>query len=211
MRAGAARRAVQAITILPLVVFLVAGYLGLRAIVWRYDSQVVPMIESALILSIGVGGVIGILYALTGKLLWRLFSIDWLSIQFGAVVGALLYGVYNAITPLTVYSASDVPLRRALQGGFDGLLIGVIIGALVMIISGRRLYFDRAGLTRYLVLFIGVVLIAWVVLMFGSWTRFPDILGLVLAFPLLFVLKIAVRRLDGGQQWYDDYGYPDGE
>lgn len=207
MSPGVARRLVQALTFLPLVVFIVAGYLGLRAVVWRYDNQVVVMIQSAVTLSLVIGGAMGILYALTGVLIWRVFNIDWLSIQLGAVVGALLYGVYNAITPLTIYSAGEAPLRRALQGGFDGLLIGLVIGLLVMIISGRRLYLDRAGLTRYLILFVGIVLIAWVALMFETWTRAPDIFGIVLAFPLLFVLKIAVRRLDGGSEEY--YRYDD--
>ncbi|MEP7292922.1 MAG: hypothetical protein ABI835_14160, partial [Chloroflexota bacterium] len=129
MKSGAARRVVQAITILPLAVCFVAGYLGLRALVWGINSQIAVMIESGIVLSVVVGGALAVAYVLTGTLLWRLFHIDWLSIQFGAVVGALLYGVYNAITPLTLYSVGETPLRRALQGGFDGLLIGMIFGA----------------------------------------------------------------------------------
>ena len=63
-----------------------------------------------------------------GGLLGRLLSIDWLSLQFGALLGALLYGGYNAITPLTALSIGETPAWRALQGGVDGLWIGALLG-----------------------------------------------------------------------------------
>src|SRR5687768_8233317 len=101
---NALRRAIQAITLLPLLVCIVAGYLGLRAVVWRYDVQVATQIQSGIVLSLVAGGLLAIAYSVMGNGFWRILDFDWLSIQFGGVVGALLYGIYNAITPLTVAS-----------------------------------------------------------------------------------------------------------
>lgn len=203
---NALRRAIQAITLLPIMVCLVAGYLGLRAVVWRYDLQVATQIQSGIVLSLVAGGLLAIAYVVMGNGFWRVLDFDWLSVQFGGAVGALLYGIYNAITPLTTASAREAPLWRALQGGMDGLLIGMGIGVLVLIVGGRRLYFDRAGITRYLILFIGVVLVAWAVIWVQGITRIPDVLGLTLGIPLLVLLKLVVRRFGGG----GDYGYGEG-
>jgi hypothetical protein len=203
---NALRRAIQAITLLPLLVCIVAGYLGLRAVVWRYDVQVATQIQSGIVLSLVAGGLLALSYIIMGNGFWRILDFDWLSIQFGGVVGALLYGIYNAITPLTAASRLEPPLWRALQGGMDGLLIGMGIGLLVLIVGGRRLYFDRAGIIRYLILFIGVVLIAWVVIWVEDMIHIPDVVGLTLAIPLLVLLKLIVRRFGGG----GNYGYDEG-
>jgi hypothetical protein len=202
---------VQALTILPLVVCLVGGYFGLRSLVWRSEGSIAVMVQSGMVASLVVGGALAFIYVVANGLFWRLLMFDWLSIQFGALVGALLYGIYNAISPLTIYSVGVPPLGRALQGGMDGLLIGMVIGALVRIVGARPLYLDRPGIIRYLVLFVGILLVAWAVLLVEGAARIPDIFGIVLAFPLLFVLKIVVRRLDRnvghGEHWVEDYGY----
>ena len=203
---NALRRAIQAITLLPIMVCLVAGYLGLRAVVWRHDLQVASQIQSGIVLSLVAGGLLAIAYIVMGNGFWRILDFDWLSVQFGGVVGALLYGIYNAITPLTAASRLEPPLWRALQGGMDGLLLGMGIGVLVLIVGGRRLYFDAAGIRRYLILFIGVVLVAWAVIWVQSIIHIPDVLGLTLAVPLLVLLKLIVRRFGGGGGWYEDYG-----
>jgi len=199
------RRAVQAITLTVMAVCIVGGFLGLRAIVWRQDYQVVGMIQSGIFLSVAVGGAIGIAYVLMGSLLWRVLNIDWLSLQFGAVAGALIYGGYNAIAPLSPYSAGEEPIWRALQGGVDGLVIGLVIGALVMIVSGRRLHLDRAGLTRYLILYITVILLAWLILLVESVIHIPGAAGILVAIPLVLVLRLVVAWLD--RRVDQQYGY----
>jgi hypothetical protein len=199
------RRAVQAITLTAMAVFIVAGYLGLRAVVWRQEYQVAAMIQSGILVSTAVGGALGIAYLLMGSLLWRLLGIDWLSLQFGAVTGALIYGGYNALTPLTAYSVNEAPFWRALQGGVDGLVIGVIVGALVMIVSGRRLHLDRAGLTRYLILYVTVILLAWLILLVEGVVHVTGAVGLIVALPLVFVLRLAVVWLD--RRADSQYGY----
>ncbi|MBI1258704.1 MAG: hypothetical protein GC204_14645 [Chloroflexi bacterium] len=199
------RRAVQALTLTAMSVCIVAGYLGLRAVLWRQDYQIAAMIQSGIIVSVVVGGALGIAYVLLGSLLWRMLGIDWLSLQFGAVVGAVIYGGYNALAPLTIYSVNEEPVWRALQGGVDGLVIGVIVGAVVMIVSGRRLYLDRAGLTRYLILYVTVILLAWLILLVEGVVHISPAAGLIVAVPLVFVLRLAVVWLD--RRVDQRYGY----
>ncbi|MEO8397403.1 MAG: hypothetical protein ABI700_30685 [Chloroflexota bacterium] len=199
------RRAVQAITLTVMAVFIVGGFLGLRAVIWRQDYQIAAMIQSGILVSAAVGGALGIAYLLMGSLLWRVLNLDWLSLQFGALVGALIYGGYNAIAPLSPYSASEQPLWRALQGGVDGLVIGVIVGGLVMIVSGRRLHLDRAGLTRYLILYVTVILLAWLILLVEGVVQVSGAVGLIIVVPLVFVLRLAVVWLD--RRVDSQYGY----
>jgi hypothetical protein len=212
MRSSPLRRAVQGLTMMIVAVLIVGGYLGLRALVWRQEYQIATMIQSGLVVSVVVGGLVGVLYILFGSALWRLLSIDWLSLQFGALVGALLYGIYNAIAPLTPYSTGETPGWRFLQGATDGLAIGLVLGVLVMLVSGRPLRLDRAGVTRYLILFVAVVLVAWVILLIKEWARLSDALSLTLILPLMVLLKLVVNRLDrrGYVEHYDDYGYDEG-
>jgi hypothetical protein len=193
-------------------VLLVGGYLGLRAVVWRQEYQIAAMIQSGMVVSVTVGGLLGVVYILFGSALWRLLGVDWLSLQFGALVGALLYGIYNAIAPLTPYSTGETPGWRLLQGATDGLAIGLVLGVLVMLVSGRPLRMDRAGVTRYLILSVAVVLMAWVILLLKDWLRLSDALSLTLVLPLLLLLKLVVNRLDrrGYVERYDDYGYDEG-
>ncbi|HVU13054.1 MAG TPA: hypothetical protein VHD90_17370 [Phototrophicaceae bacterium] len=190
------RRAAQAITFVLIGMFAVAGYLGLRALVWRSTYQIAAMIQSGLEVSLLVGAALTIGYLVLGSALGRLLNIDWISLQLGALVGALMYGGYNAITPLSPLSVGETPLWRALQGGTDGLALGLVIGALVWIVSGRALRLDRAGLTRYLILYVTVILLAWLILLVESSVHVPDVVGVIIAFPLMAVLRLAVAWLD---------------
>ncbi len=206
------RRVIQVITGIVVAACAVGGFLGLRALVWRQEYHILAMIEAGIILSLGVTGVIGVAYFLLGDLLGRLLGIDWISIQFGAVLGALLYGGYNAITPLTMLSFGETPAWRALQGGVDGLWIGALLGWLTLFVSARPLHLDRAGLTRFLILYVTLILLAWLILWVGSNTRLPDVVGAVVAVPLVGVLRLAVgwldRRVDNNR--LRDYGYDEG-
>lgn len=206
------RRVIQVITGIVIAACAVGGFLGLRALVWRQEYQIVAMIEAGIILSLGITGVIGAVYFLLGDLLGRLLAIDWLSIQFGAVLGALLYGGYNAITPLTILSLGESPAWRALQGGVDGLWIGALLGTVTLVVSARPLHLDRGGVTRYLILYVTLILLAWLILWVGSTVRLPDVVGVVIAVPLMGVLRLAVgwldRRVDSSR--LRDYGYDEG-
>ncbi len=206
------RRVIQVVTAVVIAACAVGGFLGLRALLWRHEYQVVAMIESGIVVSLGIAGVIGVVYFLIGDLLGRLLGVDWLSIQFGAILGALLYGGYNAITPLTSLSLSETPAWRALQGGVDGLWIGALLGWLTLVVSARSLHLDRAGLTRYLILYVTLILLAWLILWGESLLRLPEAVGVIVAVPLVAVLRLAVgwldRRVDSSRM--RDYGYDEG-
>jgi len=47
---------VQAITLTVMAVCIVGGFLGLRAVIWRQDYQVVAMIQSGILVSAAMGG-----------------------------------------------------------------------------------------------------------------------------------------------------------
>ncbi len=202
------RRFIQAVPLALIAICAVGGFLGLRALVWRQEYQAVAQLQSGLLVSTVVSAVVGAGYVLMGSLLWRLLKLDWLSLQFGAIVGALLYGGYNALPPLTPLSTGEIPLWRALQGGMDGLLIGVVLGALVMTISQQPLHLDRGGLVRYLILYVTLILLAWLVLLTETLLHLPQAAGAVVAVPLLIVLRFAVawldRRADSRTYRYDE-------
>lgn len=212
MSGGLLRRVIHVIVGVVIAACAVGGFLGLRALVWRQEYLVVAMIESGIVISLGIAGVIGALYFLLGGLLGRLLGIDWLSVEFGAVMGGVLYGGYNAITPLTVLSIGETPAWRALQGGVDGLWIGALLGLVTLVISARPLHLDRSGLTRFLILYVTLILMAWLILWAGNRLRLPDVVGVIVAVPLVAVLRLTVgwldRRVDSSR--YRDYGYDEG-
>ncbi len=209
MKGGLLRRVIHGVTLALVAVCAVGGFLGLRAFVWRQDYLVVAMFQSGLVISLIAAGVIAVGYVVLGSLL---LSIDWLSVQFGALLGALLYGGYNAITPLTPLSMNETPAWRALQGGVDGVWIGALLGVATLFISARALRLGRGGLTRFLLLYVTVILMAWLILLMQQVAHLPDAVGLVIALPLLGVLRLAVgwldRRVDSSH--YRDYGYDEG-
>ncbi len=211
MTSSPLRRFVEGVTATVIALCAVSGYLGLRAVVWRQDYMVAALIQSGIVVSLIIAGGIGVIYVLLGSWAWRVLRIDWLSIQFGAVVGALIYGGYNAITPLVPASRMETPAWRALQGGVDGLLIGMITGVAVLIISARPLHFDRFGLQRYLMLFVVVALIGGGIVLGESVFHFGDAVAISIALPLLLVLRLVVSRLDRRYApAYEDYGYDEG-
>jgi len=203
-------RLIQVVTLLIAAVFAVSGFFGLRELAWRHDAQVNTQILSGLVVTLVGVGVPGLLYILFGSVLGRIIRIDLISIQFGALIGMLLYGVYNTITPLTPESQRfDLP-RRALTGGIDGLLIGVVIGAVVMFINGRELRFRRADLTRYFVLFLAVLAIAWFVVIFSTTVNMADMLALAITGLFVLLLKFGVAQYDRRLPREDDYADEDG-
>ncbi|MBE2269164.1 MAG: hypothetical protein IAE80_13110 [Anaerolinea sp.] len=189
-------RLIQVITLMIAAVFAVSGFFGLRELAWRHDAAVNTQLLSGLVLSAVAIGVPGLLYILFGSTILRVFRIDWMSLQFGALVGMILYGVYNVITPLTAESNRFDPARRLLTGGIDGLLIGAMIGGVVMFISGRALAFNRTDLLRYLTLYVVVIGLAWFVVVFSTTTNMADVLALAVTVLIVGLIKVIVLQLD---------------
>ncbi len=203
-------RLIQVVTLMIAAVFAVSGFFGLRELAWRHDAMVNTQILSGLVVTLVVVGVPGLFYVLFGSLLWRFIRIDLISVQFGALIGMVLYGVYNTITPLTAESQRfDLP-RRALTGGIDGLLIGLLIGGVVMFVNGRPLIFRRYDLTRYFVLFLAVLAIAWFIVVFSTTVNMSDVLALAITGLFVLLLKVGVaqydRRLPREEDYMDEEG-----
>lgn len=154
-------RLVQAATSIGLLCFLVAGYLGLRALIYNQINAIPPALTTGASIAAVIGVPLGLVYLVVGpRRLYRI-RIDWISIQLGIVVGGLLYGIYNFITPFNAQMANMEPVRRFLQGGIDGLFIGAVAGTLMIFVNGRRVRLHRAGLTRYVTLYLVVLTILW--------------------------------------------------
>ena len=64
-------------------------------------------------------------------------------------------------------------------------------------------------MTRYLILYITVILLAWLILLVESVVHLPSTVGVILAVPLVIVLRLGVawldRRVDS-----QHYGYAEG-
>lgn len=152
---GILYRFVQALTAALVFACVVCGYLGVRAIVWRHESELPALLTSALTITGIIALVLGVVYLIFGSRSLRLLTqFDWMSVQLGLVVGMLLYGIYNAITPLLPTYAREEPMARLLQGAVDGALIGVFIGAIVALISPKPTLLTRGGIVRYAALFL---------------------------------------------------------
>ena len=154
-------RLVQAATSIGLLCFLVAGYLGLRALIYNQINAIPPALTTGVSIAAIIGAPLGLVYLIVGpRRLYRI-RIDWISIQLGILVGGLLYGIYNFIIPFNAQMANMEAGRRFLQGGIDGMFIGAVAGALVIFVNGRRVRLHRAGLMRYIVLYLVVLTILW--------------------------------------------------
>lgn len=193
---GVLYRLVQALAALIVAVFAVSGFFGLRELAWQHDAMVNTQILSGLVITAIVIGALGLSYVIFGALLWRVIALDLMSVQLGALIGMLLYGVYNAITPLTPESQRFDIGRRLLTGGIDGLLIGAVIGGVVMFVNGRALRFSRPELTRYGILFLVVLGIAWFIVVFSTTVNMSDLLALLVTGLIVLLLKIAVMQVD---------------
>ena len=154
-------RLVQAATSIGLLCFLVAGYLGLRALIYNQINAIPPALTTGASIAALVGAPLGLVYLVVGPQRLYRIRIDWISIQLGILVGGLLYGVYNFIIPFNAQMANMEAGRRFLQGGIDGMFIGALAGALVIFVNGRRVRLHRAGLTRYITLYLVVLTILW--------------------------------------------------
>lgn len=189
-------RLVEAVTALAIGVCAVAGFLGLRAMAWRQDHLVVQMILSGAILSAILFGGAGIFYVIFGRWMIRIVGIDWLSVRFGALIGAAIYAFYHFLVPLTSAETLSLPSERALQGALDGAVIGALIGLVTWFVSGRRISFDSFGLTRYGLLYLVLLLIAGVAVLVEAFFRLPDAAIFALAIPAVLALRVAVHTLD---------------
>lgn len=183
-------RFIQALTSIGVVCFLVAGYLGLRALIY---SQIAA-IPSTMLTGASVAGLlsapVGLVYVVVGpRRLYRV-QLDWISIQFGIVIGGLLYGFYNLIAPFNAQMANIDAGRRFLQGGIDGLFIGAIAGALVAFVNGRRLRLHRAGITRYVVLYLTVLTILWVGILVNRLGGVFNLAWIVVVLALLLAARV---------------------
>ncbi len=196
-------RLVQVITLMIAAVFAVSGFFGLRELAWRHDAQVNAQLLSGLVVSALAVGIPGLIYIVFGSMVWRVVRVDWMSLQFGALVGMTLYGVYNAITPLTPESTRFDVGRRLLTGGIDGLLIGLVIGAVVMFVSGRSLHFNRPDLTRYIILYLAVLGAAWFIIVFSTTVNMADVLALAITLLIVALMKVVVSQVDRRNPYID--------
>ncbi len=194
---GILYRFIQAITGVLILACIVAGYLGLRAIVWRHDSELPTQLTTGLTLAGIIGGILALVYLVFGAHSLRfILRFNWMSIQLGVVVGVLLYGGYNAASPLLFTYASEPAHIRALQGAVDGALIGAFIGLNIAFINRRPTLLTWRGVLRYLVLFL-LVLIALSILVFiGTQPGVSRNLPFWLFIPLMLLLRFGITLYD---------------
>lgn len=183
-------RLVQAITSIGAVCFLVAGFLGLRALVYSQIGAIPSTMLTGASVAGLIGAPVGLVYLLVGRRWLFRLPIDWISIQLGVVVGGLLYGVYNLIAPFNPQMANIDAGRRFLQGGIDGLFIGAVAGMLVAFINGRRLRLHRAGISRYVVLYLTVLTILWVGILVNRLGGVFNVAWIIVVFALLAAARV---------------------
>jgi hypothetical protein len=198
---GILYRLVQALTAALVFACVVCGYLGVRAIVWRHESELPALLTSALTITGIIALVLGVIYLIFGARSLRLLTqFDWMSVQLGLVVGMLLYGIYNAISPLLPTYAREDAMARLLQGAVDGALIGVFIGTMVGIISPKPTLLTRGGIVRYGALFLLVLALVSAVIFVSNQPSIPRNLGVWLLIPLVIVARIGVTQYDRRQE-----------
>lgn len=185
-------RLIRAITLTLLACFTSAGYFALRALAWHRSGDDIgrAAVTGAVTALVVVGGLM-LFYTLVGAFGLRR-HVDWVSLQLGALVGAVLYGAYSAITmPI---GAALHPTERALQGAIDGLLVGAGIGLLVMLVNRRPVHLSLTGLTRFVVLFIVMLLLLWGAVMLAQFLRHDA--AYLLLIPALLILRVMLGLLD---------------
>lgn len=189
-------RVIEVITSVALAVCAGGGFMALRALVWRQEHMITPMLLSGALVAGVVMLVGGAVYILFGRLMLRVFAIDWLSLRLGALIAAVVYGGYNALAPLTpAHMAESIPIR-AVQGAFDGIVIGALLGVITAFVSGRRVTLDGAALARYSLLYLVLLIIAGVIVMVESIARLPDVAFVLIAIPAVIAVRIAVAAID---------------
>lgn len=190
---GISYRAVQSLTLVAVAALVGGGYMGLRALAWHHEFDFARAAAGGSIAAAAVAAVVGALYLVFGGGLRRLQP-DWLSVQLGALSGALLYGAYHTAAPLV--GAHADPGWRLLQGAVDGLLIGAILGLGVSFVSRQPADLSRAGCIRYAALFVAVLCAAGVALIFGGFTNG---LGTWAVVPLVLALRWGMAAYDRRQ------------
>jgi hypothetical protein len=194
---GILYRFVQSLTGILLLACLICGYLGLRAIVWRHESELPIQLASGLAISSVIGTAMGLIYLVFGvHSLRALVRFDWMSVELGLVSGMLLYGIYNAISPLLPTYAREDVIARALQGAVDGALIGAFAGALVAIIGIRPTLLTTGGITRFIVLFLLTLGLLSVAVAISTQPGIPRNLGIWTLVPLVVVARLGVGLFD---------------
>lgn len=194
---GVLYRLVQALTGTLVLVCLVCGFLGLRAIVWQHDAELSAMLTSGLTISLAIGTVLSVLYLIFGvRALRFVLRFHWMNVQLGLVVGMLLYGIYNAFFALLPSYAQINPALRGLQGAIDGALIGALVGGLIGIISAQPVHLTRAGIVRFLMLFLLVLLVVTISILVGNQPRIPRNVSIWLLIPLILLLRLIVGVYD---------------
>jgi hypothetical protein len=190
---GILYRFVQAITGILILACIVAGYLGLRAIVWRHESELPTQLTTGLTLAGIAGGILALLYLIFGIHSLRfILRFNWLNVQLGMVTGVLLYGGYNAATPPLFTYASEPAHVRAV----DGALIGAFTGVIIAFINSRPTLLTWRGISRYLVLYL-IVLVALSALVFtGMQPGLPRNLPFWLFIPMVLLLRFGVTIYD---------------
>lgn len=185
-------RLIRAITLTLLACFTSAGYFALRALAWHRSGDDIgrAAVTGAVSALVIVGGLM-LFYTLVGAFGLRR-RVDWVSLQLGALVGALLYGAYSAVTmPI---GAALHPTERALQGAIDGLLVGAAIGLLVMLVNRRPVQLSITGLMRFVSLFIVMLLLLWGAVMLAQFLRHDA--AYLLLIPALLILRVILGLVD---------------
>lgn len=194
---GILYRFVQALTAVLVFACVVCGFLGVRAIVWRHESELPTLIASALTITSVIGIVLGLVYLIFGARSLRvILQFDWMSVQLGLVVGMLLYGIYNAITPLLPTYAREDSMARLLQGAVDGALIGAVIGGIIGIISAKPTLLTGGGIIRYGILFLLTLALLSASIFISTQPGIPRNLGVWIIIPLVVAARFGVRLYD---------------
>jgi hypothetical protein len=194
---GILYRAVQALTAIMALACLVCGYLGLRAIVWRHESELAVMLTSGLMIAGVVGGILGAAYLVLGAHGIRfILSFNWMSVQVGMVAAMLMYGIYNALFPIMPTYATESAAMRALQGAVDGALIGAFVGGLTAFVSGRPVILSFAGLVRYGAIFLLVLGALSIAIFIGAQPTIPGNVTAWLIIPFMLALRVMVGIYD---------------
>jgi hypothetical protein len=197
---GILYRFIQALTGILILACVVAGYLGLRAIVWGHENELPTQLTSGLTIAGLTGSVLGTLYLILGAHGIRfMLRFDWMSVQVGMVAGVLLYGGYNAVSPLVFTYASEPTHMRALQGAVDGALIGAFIGLLIAFISRRPTLLTPEGIVRFGTLFLLVLTGLSILVYIGTQPGVPRNLPIWLLIPLIISLRFIVALYDHWQ------------
>lgn len=190
------RRLVGALALIFAGACIGAGYLGLRALIWRQDYLVNQMSLAGAVIGVALASLYALAYLLIGGRVARTALLYSGDLEFGAFLGALLFGVYHAAAPLNTAGMSEPVLQRFLQGAVDGVFIGVFLGIGVSFLNRHPLVWRIGGLIRYIVLYGSLLLLFGVIALMGRLLNVSEVALVVVLLPALAVLRVAVLWLD---------------